>query len=143
MQISRTDFLLALKYRHCSQQCRYLIQIWLSLSYIDMALSNVDIPYRYGSRSLIQIWLSAMQISHIDMALAFSYRYGSRALIQIWLLICDIDHAPSKVNLRERWGAGVETQKNVRGEIGGWGREPFHENYAPSLSTIYDGAQVS
>jgi len=40
----------------------------------------------------------------------------------------------------ERWGAGVETQKNVRGEIGGWGREPFYENYAPSLSTIYDGA---
>ena len=43
-------------------------------------------------------------------------------------------------NLRERWGAGVETQKNVRGEIGGWGRVSFHENYAPSLSTIYDGA---
>ena len=40
----------------------------------------------------------------------------------------------------ERWGAGVETQKNVREEIGGWGREPFHENYALSLSTIYDGA---
>ena len=40
----------------------------------------------------------------------------------------------------ERWGAGVETQKNVRGEIGGWGREPFNETYAPSLSTIYDGA---
>jgi len=40
----------------------------------------------------------------------------------------------------ERWGAGVETQKNVRGEIGGWGRVPFNETYAPSLSTIYDGA---
>jgi len=40
----------------------------------------------------------------------------------------------------ERWGAGVETQKNVRGEIGGWGRLPFNEPYAPSLSTIYDGA---
>ena len=40
----------------------------------------------------------------------------------------------------ERWGAGVETQKNVRGEIGGWGRGPFNETYAPSLSTIYDGA---
>jgi len=39
-----------------------------------------------------------------------------------------------------RWGAGVETQKNVRGEIGGWGRVPFNEPYAPSLSTIYDGA---
>jgi len=40
----------------------------------------------------------------------------------------------------ERWGAGVEAQKNVRGEIGGWGRVPFNETYAPSLSTIYDGA---
>jgi len=40
----------------------------------------------------------------------------------------------------ERCGAGVETQKNVRGEIGGWGRVPFNEPYAPSLSTIYDGA---
>ena len=39
----------------------------------------------------------------------------------------------------ERWGAGVETQKNVRGEIGGC-RVPFNETYAPSLSTIYDGA---
>jgi len=40
----------------------------------------------------------------------------------------------------ERWGAGVETQKYVRGEIEGWGRVPFNETYAPSLSTIYDGA---
>jgi len=28
----------------------------------------------------------------------------------------------------------------IRGEIGGWGRVPFNEPYAPSLSTIYDGA---
>jgi len=40
----------------------------------------------------------------------------------------------------ERWGAGVETQKNVRGEVGGWGRVTFNEPYVPSLSTIYDGA---
>ena len=32
----------------------------------------------------------------------------------------------------ERWGAGVETQQNVWGEIGGWGRVPFNEPYAPS-----------
>ena len=43
-------------------------------------------------------------------------------------------------SLIERWGAGVETQKIVRGEIGGWGRVPFNEPYALSLSTIYDGA---
>ena len=46
----------------------------------------------------------------------------------------------SKWSPEERWGAGVETQNNVRGEIGGWGRVPFNETYAPSLSTIYDGA---
>ena len=40
----------------------------------------------------------------------------------------------------ERWGAGVETQKNVLRVFGGWGRVPFNEPYAPSLSTIYDGA---
>ena len=40
----------------------------------------------------------------------------------------------------ERWGAGVETQKNVLGVFGGWGLVPFNEPYAPSLSTIYDGA---
>jgi len=45
-----------------------------------------------------------------------------------------------EMQAEERWGAGVETQKNVRGEIGGWGRVPFNETYAPSLSTIYDGA---
>ena len=39
----------------------------------------------------------------------------------------------------ERLGAGVETQNNIREEIGGWGRVPFNEPYAPSLSTIYDG----
>ena len=37
---------------------------------------------------------------------------------------------------------GVETQKNVRGEIEGWGRVPFNEPYAPSLNTIYDGALI-
>ena len=47
------------------------------------------------------------------------------------------DHLESHL---ERWGAGVETQKNLQGEIGGWGRVPFNEPYAPSLSTIYDGA---
>jgi len=51
-----------------------------------------------------------------------------------------LDFARYSLTLEERWGAGVETQKNVRGEIGGWGRVPFNEPYAPSLSTIYDGA---
>ena len=47
---------------------------------------------------------------------------------------------PTHEGVVERWVAGVETQKNVRGEVGGWGRVPFNEPYAPSLSTIYDGA---
>ena len=40
-------------------------------------------------------------------------------------------------------GLGSRPTKNVLGEIGGWGRVPFNEPYAPSLSTIYDGAQGS
>ena len=64
----------------------------------------------------------------------FVYMYASKSkylvmYVYIYIYICEI----------ERWGAGVETQKNVRGEIGGWGRVPFNETYAPSLSTIYDG----
>jgi len=52
--------------------------------------------------------------------------------------IYDTEHTIKDV--LERWGAGVETHKNVRGEIGGWGRVPFNETYATSLSTIYDWA---
>jgi len=52
----------------------------------------------------------------------------------------EIAASTQSVGLGERWGAGVETQKNVRGEIVGWGRVPFNEPYTPSLSTIYDGA---
>jgi len=51
----------------------------------------------------------------------------------VWVFVCVF------VEDAERWGAGVETQKNVREEIGKWGRVPFNEPYAPSLSTIYDG----
>jgi len=36
----------------------------------------------------------------------------------------------------ERWGAGVETQKYVRGDIGGWGRVPFNSTPAPHLSLL-------
>ena len=59
------------------------------------------------------------------------------------LLTSCIAEALEKSIKRERWGAGVETQKNIRGEVGGWGRVPFNEPYAPSISTIYDGAQGS
>ena len=52
--------------------------------------------------------------------------------------MCDM--TPYYYGDSERWGAGVVTQKNVRGDIGGWGRVLFNGPYAPSLSTIYDGA---
>ena len=65
----------------------------------------------------------------------FSKRDLTMCVTETWMHACVL---PCTVD--ERWGAGVETQKNVRGEIGGWGRVPFNETYAPSLSTIYDGA---
>ena len=63
-----------------------------------------------------------------------------RIMADIKLRGCAIIAAFDVGNESERWGAGVETQKYVRGDIGGWGRVPFNETYAPSLSTIYDGA---
>ena len=68
--------------------------------------------------------------------LTFENLYLQYARVDIDLLTSSF----SVYTFNERWGAGVETQKNVRGEIGGWGRVPFNEPYAPSLSTIYDGA---
>jgi len=63
----------------------------------------------------------------------------------VWVCLCACDDVfvctlDKMLQKYERWGAGVETQKNVRGEVGGWGRVPFNEPYAPSLSTIYDRA---
>jgi len=44
----------------------------------------------------------------------------------------------------ERWGAGVETQKNVRGEVGGWGRVPFNELFVFGLpACVYGVAPIS
>ena len=51
-----------------------------------------------------------------------------------------VTYVSKSLHSMERWGAGVETQQNIRGEVGGWGRVPFNEPYAQSLSTIYDGA---
>jgi len=64
--------------------------------------------------------------------------FGKRNLV-IWRSI-KIYHPTHRNTRNERWGAGVETQKNVRGVFKGWGRVPFNETYAPSLSTIYDEA---
>ena len=45
-----------------------------------------------------------------------------------------------KVNTRRGGGLGSRPKKMYGEKIGGWGRVPFNETYAPSLSTIYDGA---
>ena len=69
------------------------------------------------------------------------YALYKKKVIQIYRALClknAFEHDSG--TCMERWGAGVETQKNVREEIGGWGRVPFNEPYAPLLSTIYDGA---
>ena len=75
----------------------------------------------------------------------YTYIY-THVMLCVYIYICSLSasksawHSVLQSLHVERWGAGVETQKNVRGEIGGWGRVPFNEPYAPSLSTIYDGA---
>ena len=69
--------------------------------------------------------------------IGFFYIYRS---IYMYIIRISIAFVHIYIARRERRGAGVETQKNVRGEIGGWGRVPFNETYAPSLSTIYNGA---
>ena len=64
-----------------------------------------------------------------------------RQMFQTFIDVTDTCHKSLKTLCNiERWGAVVETQKNVRGEIGEWGRVPFNGPYAPSLSTIYDGS---
>ena len=88
-----------------------------------------------------------MEFAQFPKNLAYNIKMLSRFSKSTVVLTPDkyatVNHGDTiKVRLpsNERWGAGVETQKNVRGEIGGWGRVPFNEPYAPSLSTIYDGA---
>ena len=75
----------------------------------------------------VQICTYAQIYTHAHIFNIFTYTY---------ICICKIVLA----TLSREVGAGVETQKNVREEIGGWGRVPFNEPYAPLLSTIYDGA---
>jgi len=75
------------------------------------------------------------------MAVQLTFAHFSRSCVQTESLtsLTILTVLTSQI-AAERWGAGVETQKNVRGEVGGWGRLPLNEPYAPSLSTIYDGA---
>jgi len=74
-----------------------------------------------------------------DLQKRRTYLWTIYIYVYIYTYICICTYMFTASN-GERWGAGVETQQNVRGEVGGWGRVPFNEPYAPSLSTIYDGA---
>ena len=84
--------------------------------------------------------------THIYIHISFQMSYTHRHIFLIFfrsLHLKDLvlsTHICIDMSSKERRGAGVETQKNVQGEIGGWGRVRFNEPYAPSLSTIYDGA---
>jgi len=62
-------------------------------------------------------------------------QYMSRGVLQLYEL------QPFDLHGVDRRGGGLGSRpkKNVLGEIGGWGRVPFNETYAPSLSTTYDG----
>jgi len=85
------------------------------------------------------------QMSHTWIRICdmfYTNSYGDVPVCEFWhdMHIHSHDSCTCISSCSERWGAGVETQKNVRGEIGGWDRVPFNEPYAPSLSTIYDGA---
>ena len=64
--------------------------------------------------------------------LHYSRRYCNIAPCRDALCISNLCNTSNSHAVAERWGAGVETQKNVWGEIGGWGRVPFNESYAPS-----------
>jgi len=78
-------------------------------------------------------WVLCMYSSVLTSSMTCSSSHSTPRILQAYKCI--------RLRTRwERWGAGVETQKNVLGEVGGWGRVPFNEPYAPSLSTIYDGA---
>ena len=88
-----------------------------------------------------------MKSEYLDLVDFRSVAFLVETVIRTWLslfievstpIALFIPQASTHIAL-ERWGAGVETQKNVRGEIGGWGRVPFNETYAPSLSTITTG----
>ena len=76
-----------------------------------------------------------------ELHFSFSLHWHSRASDSTWIKPINPMHpspSPNRYHYSEL--SRVHTQKNVRGEVGGWGRVPFNEPYAPSLSTIYDGA---
>jgi len=113
---------------HMSESCHVCVvhMVWV-MSYVNLSCHRWMTAHSHES---CHIWISHVTYEWLCQCFEPYYdclRCGARGM-----------HHESWH--KERWGAGVETPKNVRGEIGGWGRVPFNETYAPSLSTIYDGA---
>ena len=89
-----------------------------------------------GKKKRTSIQIINVNIGKENKWILYSFDFGKSAALIFLVGSFHVKYDSEE----ERWEAGVETQKNVRGEIGEWGRVPFNETYAPSLSTIYDGA---
>ena len=133
------------KTTHAGLFCQYL-----SVSFLNIYVSFVivmEYVHRVSEYSQLQIgWHGILKIFPKTTHVRLFRQYLQISFVNVhgvYVSCGGILPIADRVAWNERWGAGVETQKNVRGEIGGWGRVPFNETYAPSLSTIYDGAQVS
>ena len=104
----------------------------------------------HGYYLYVQLRLAASQkgngsAKHVSTKFACDTTFSKRDITDSYVTrLIDVWHdyyLYVQLRLAARGGkAGVETQKNVREEIGGWGRVPLNEPYAPLLSTIYDGA---
>ena len=121
-----------------------------SYIYILILYVSFQVPFQVSLKSVFSFALPVYIC--VSFQVSFSALFPYYSCVHINMSLCELLFSHIYVGLLllmdvrlsltcgERWGAGVETQKNVRGEIGGWGRVPFNEPYAPSLSTIYDGA---
>ena len=86
----------------------------------------------------VNIYLYAYQYMYIYRGKdKWTYTYVHTDIVCTNLNIYTLEQRLAMMGEVGGWG---RDPKNVRGEIGGWGRVPFNEPYAPSLSTIYDGA---
>jgi len=138
---------------------RVMSDIWMSLVTYQWVMSHIwmrHVPHMNASChaclpscmtmlshtcewELSHIWIS--HVSHMnEYCLTYEWVMSCMTMLSAACELCFTFEWVMLQMWMERWGAGVETQKNVRGEIEGWGRVPFNEPYAPSLSTIYDGA---
>ena len=114
--------------------------MYIHMTYIHilhMYILYIYIMYIYTSAEHIYIHIVYVHTVHIHPCRAACRAAATQSM---YIYIYMYTYVYFLLAYYERWGAGVETQKNVRREIGGWVRVPFNEPYAPSLSTIYDGA---